>query len=296
MNATSATVSGASCSDATSTPIAMARSRAAPPLRNAEGARLTVTRCMGHVRPQDMIAARTRSRASRHTESGEPTTVNPGRPEATWTSTETWWPSTPSRDADGTVASMGAPRCDDGGTEDNRTSGWRERAAHAPVEDPAAAAGSIRGGGPSGRTAAPREEGRRGRGRAGGGRDRRTRTRPANACEPYRGGATAERVDPAPTGAGTERGRPALGPEFGRGTRDVAPSRHARAARGRDRAVDARRHPARAHLRADRHRRIAPLRRRRRGARRDGHLGPPGRQVPDHRVVPRRAASRTPSW
>ena len=56
----------------------------------------------------ETMAARTRSRASRHDASGRPTTVNPGSPSATWTSTDTGWPQTPTRVAERTVASMAA--------------------------------------------------------------------------------------------------------------------------------------------------------------------------------------------
>ena len=62
----------------------------------------------GHLSSLDTMAARTRSRASRQEASGRPTTVNPGSPSATWTSTETGWPHTPTRVAERTVASMAA--------------------------------------------------------------------------------------------------------------------------------------------------------------------------------------------
>ena len=51
---------------------------------------------------------RTRSRDSRQASSGRPTTLNAGRPLATWTSTETGRPSAPSNVADGTMASTAA--------------------------------------------------------------------------------------------------------------------------------------------------------------------------------------------
>ncbi len=66
-----------------------------------------MVRVSGQVNPLVSSAARTRSRASRHDVSGRPTTVKHGRPRATWTSTVTGMPSTPTRVADGTVASMG---------------------------------------------------------------------------------------------------------------------------------------------------------------------------------------------
>ena len=74
---------------AASTPSAMARSRPEPALRKPEGARLTVMRFWGQLKPLEMRAARTRSRASRHDVSGRPTTRNPGSPLLTWTSTLT---------------------------------------------------------------------------------------------------------------------------------------------------------------------------------------------------------------
>ena len=96
------------CSLAASSAAAMARSRPAPTLRSPGGARFTVTRHIGHVRPVESSAARTRSRASRQVVSGRPTTVKPGRPWDTWTSTRTGRPSTPSRVADWAVASTAA--------------------------------------------------------------------------------------------------------------------------------------------------------------------------------------------
>ncbi len=105
-----ATASAASTPEATSTPTAMGRSRPAPPLRMPDGARLTVTRRRGHGRPLETRAARTRSRDSRTAASGRPTTVNPGRPLATWTSTRTVRPSTPRRTAEGMLAITGGSR------------------------------------------------------------------------------------------------------------------------------------------------------------------------------------------
>ena len=97
-----------SCSLATSTPMAIGRSRAAPPLRTPVGARLTVTRCRVHVRPLDSTAARTRSLDSRQAASGSPTTLKAGRPPSTWTSTDTDRPRTPSRVAEGMLAITGS--------------------------------------------------------------------------------------------------------------------------------------------------------------------------------------------
>src|SRR5664280_347497 len=96
--------SSVSLSDTFGTPTAIGRSRPAPPLRIPDGARLTVTRRRGHCSPLDSRAARTRSRDSRTAASGSPTTVNPGSPLDTWTSTDTWVASTPTRTAEGMAA------------------------------------------------------------------------------------------------------------------------------------------------------------------------------------------------
>ena len=108
-NAMPSTRSGSSAPDATSTPMAIGRSSPAPPLRSPDGARFTVTRRRGQLRPLDKRAARTRSRDSRTAASGRPTTVNPGRPFETWTSTNTMVPSTPERTAEGIAAIMTPP-------------------------------------------------------------------------------------------------------------------------------------------------------------------------------------------
>ena len=107
-NASPASRSGSIAPPATSTPTAIARSSPAPVLRTPEGARLTVIRFMGQVRSLERSAARTRSRDSRHASSGSPTTLNAGRPLATWTSTETGRPSAPRSVADGMMASTSA--------------------------------------------------------------------------------------------------------------------------------------------------------------------------------------------
>ena len=85
--------------------MAIGRSRPAPPLRTPDGARLTVTRRSGQGKPLESTAARTRSRASRTAASGRPTTVKPGRPLETWTSTETGRPRAPVRVAADMAAS-----------------------------------------------------------------------------------------------------------------------------------------------------------------------------------------------
>ena len=86
--------------------MAIGRSRPAPPLRTPDGARLTVTLRNGQGSPLDSTAARTLSRASRTAASGRPTTVKPGRPLETWTSTETGRPTAPFSVAEATAESM----------------------------------------------------------------------------------------------------------------------------------------------------------------------------------------------
>ncbi len=64
------------------TPRAMATSRPDPAFRSPDGAKLTVTRFSGHLKPLEMMAARTLSRDSRQEASGSPTTLKPGQPVA----------------------------------------------------------------------------------------------------------------------------------------------------------------------------------------------------------------------
>ena len=73
MNPYPATASAGIWSEATSTPMAMARSSPVPVLRRPEGARLTVMLCVGQFSSVLSTAARTRSRDSRHAVSGMPT-------------------------------------------------------------------------------------------------------------------------------------------------------------------------------------------------------------------------------
>ena len=94
-NARPRTASTGITSSATNSPIAIGRSRPEPVLRYDGGARLTVIFLSDQPKPDVMIAARTRSRASRHDSSGRPSIVNPGMPLATWTSTLTGCPRAP---------------------------------------------------------------------------------------------------------------------------------------------------------------------------------------------------------
>ena len=96
----------ASCPLADRSATASARSKLGPALRRSAGARLAVSRCWGNWRPEFSVAARTRSRASRTAASGRPTTVKPGSPWRTSTSTVTSWLSTPSIANVAVLASM----------------------------------------------------------------------------------------------------------------------------------------------------------------------------------------------
>src|SRR3954470_21582873 len=68
-------------------PRAKGRSKDVPSLRIPPGARFTVIRLLGTVKPEFLMAAKTRSRASLTAESGRPTKVKPGNPGAISTST-----------------------------------------------------------------------------------------------------------------------------------------------------------------------------------------------------------------
>src|SRR6185437_975729 len=92
-----ASSSTGNCPLAASSATAIARSKLGPALRTQAGARLAVSRFMGNSRPEFWRAARTRRRASLTAASGNPTTVNTGRPTRTSTSTVTSRLSTPSR-------------------------------------------------------------------------------------------------------------------------------------------------------------------------------------------------------
>ena len=88
------------CPLAASRPRARGRSKAVPLLRRPAGARFTVMREGGRRKPQARRAEKTRSRASRTAASARPTSVKPGRPWRTRsTSTSTGKASTPSRPA-----------------------------------------------------------------------------------------------------------------------------------------------------------------------------------------------------
>ena len=108
--ASSRTASDGITSKATSSPTAIAKSSPEPVLRYTGGARLTVIFLSGQVYPHVTIAARTRSRASRHDSSGSPSIVKPGMPLATWTSTLTGCPRAPRIVADRTVAIISTSR------------------------------------------------------------------------------------------------------------------------------------------------------------------------------------------
>ena len=68
---------------------AIDRSNPGPIFGMSAGDNATVTFNSGKLNPEFLIAARTRSRASRTDESGLPVTANPGRPELTLACTST---------------------------------------------------------------------------------------------------------------------------------------------------------------------------------------------------------------
>ena len=94
--------------EAVSSAAAIGRSRPGPALRRLAGARLATIRRSGNSKPQFVIAARTRSRASLTAASGRPTTEKAGRPRWTSTSTRTGRAEIPSSVNVRAVASIGA--------------------------------------------------------------------------------------------------------------------------------------------------------------------------------------------
>ncbi|CAB3900893.1 hypothetical protein LMG1860_05341 [Achromobacter denitrificans] len=87
----------ANCPDASNTPRAMGRSKRPDSLGRSAGERLTVMRPGGNSKPLLRMAARTRSRLSRTSVSGKPTTLKPGSPGPRCVSTRTAWVSRPQR-------------------------------------------------------------------------------------------------------------------------------------------------------------------------------------------------------
>ena len=81
--------------EAISTATAMGRSKAGPSFLTSAGARLTVSRAMGMVKPELTMAAPTRSRLSLMDASGRPMISRDGMPLAAKTSTVTGKPLTP---------------------------------------------------------------------------------------------------------------------------------------------------------------------------------------------------------
>jgi len=78
-----------SCPPAASSPTRIGRSYRVPIFFTWAGARLTVIRLTGKVKPQFLTAERTRSRASFTAASGRPTMVKAGRPPDRSHSTDT---------------------------------------------------------------------------------------------------------------------------------------------------------------------------------------------------------------
>ena len=90
-------------------PTAIGRSNPAPSFLTSAGARLTVTRSIGNVKPEFLMADATRSRPSRTALSPSPTMEKDGRPRPTSTSTLTTYPSIPSTPPLRAVASIPPP-------------------------------------------------------------------------------------------------------------------------------------------------------------------------------------------
>ena len=74
---------------------AIARSKPEPDFGSVAGERFTVMRRLGHASPDDVTAARTRSRDSANEASGSPTSVNAGSEGARCASTSTTCPVSP---------------------------------------------------------------------------------------------------------------------------------------------------------------------------------------------------------
>src|SRR5690606_16841441 len=83
--------------EAASTPRAIGRSKSVPDLGRSAGARFTVTLRLGKWRPVELIAARTRSFASRTALSGSPLSRYDSFSVPTWTCTSTGRASPPTR-------------------------------------------------------------------------------------------------------------------------------------------------------------------------------------------------------
>ena len=102
-------LSGRICSSPSKTPSAIGKSKIGPCFLMSAGARLTVMRRRGQVKPLFFIAARTRSPASRTAASGRPTTENEAKFDDTSTSTRTIYASTPSTAKASTRANIRQP-------------------------------------------------------------------------------------------------------------------------------------------------------------------------------------------
>ena len=83
------------CPSAESMPSSTGRSYTVPAFFTSAGARFTVIRLTGNLKPMFFIAARTRSRASLTAASRSPTISKPGRPLDIFTSTVTPYPPIP---------------------------------------------------------------------------------------------------------------------------------------------------------------------------------------------------------
>ena len=108
---------GGTCRVAARMPSAMGRSKRPLSLGRSAGARFTMTRLCGKSKRAVARAARTRSRASRTSVSGSPTTWKPGRPPPTWTSTRTGGACMPARPRERTTASDKRTPCPEAAME-----------------------------------------------------------------------------------------------------------------------------------------------------------------------------------
>jgi hypothetical protein len=112
-NSWPASSSAASWPLAAKTPSAIGRSNRLESFGNSAGARLTVMRRAGNSKCTWLSAARTRSRASRTSASGNPTMWNAGRPGPRCTSTLTSGASMPASARLATVATVMVPLRED---------------------------------------------------------------------------------------------------------------------------------------------------------------------------------------
>ncbi len=113
-NSVSASASAPTISAAHNMPTAIGTSNAAPSLRRSAGARLTLIRRGGSLKPLLSSAVRMRTRPSRMPASASPTMLQQGSPLPMSTSISIGAASMPTRAADATRANMSAAHCERG--------------------------------------------------------------------------------------------------------------------------------------------------------------------------------------